>query len=864
MSVEPGTQLGPYELVRVIGAGGMGEVYLAKDQRLGREVAIKILLPGFASDQERLKRFEQEARAIALLNHPNVMQVYDTGLHEGTPYLVMELLEGQTLRERMNGGALSPRKAGEIALQIVRGLAAAHDKGITHRDLKPENIFLTGDTHLKILDFGLAKLRNPLPSDSTTTQDGPTLPMETRLGVMVGTVGYMSPEQVNGRPADPRSDIFAFGVILWEMLLGQRPFQGESAVEVMHAILKLDPPEKESLQLPENLSWLLRRCLQKDPKARFQSALDLGFELERALEHLSSGSVLRPLPTFPRLRRNALRWAGWAVGVLALAGAGWGSARLLAPPPTPSLYRLTYQGGVIKSARWVPGGQNFVFGLARPTQPVELFVGGVEGVGVRPLGLPHGTELLAVSAQGELAVLLPGATALMGTFAQMGTLARVPLSGGAPREVLEQVLEADWDPQGRELAVLRKVANGCLRVEYPIGNPCYEAAEGLLVEGLKVSPKGDQVAFTTHPAAGQANLMLVNRKGKVRTLFQGDLYTFQWAPDASEILYTLRLPGDRQELRAVGTASGRNRTVQSVMGRIQLHDMSRGGQLLLRHTISRMGMMATRPGTEGEQDLSWLQSSDPADISVDGRKLLFGEMREGRGPGGAYLRSLDGADAIRLGDGDPLALSRDGRWAVVRTVEGPPELVLLPTGPGESRRLPTHGVKAEWVAFLRDGRNILLGGVAQGSTVFRYYLQNLETGNLRVWKEQGNSEATCLVSPDGMTIAMGPEDDGEVHLYPLAGGPGRRLGPLEAHESLLQWSADGGALYVAKVKQLQGEVLRWDLATGRRTSWRIISPPEGLGVTALKTLVMHPEGKTWAYSVRRTLTSDLYLMEGWR
>jgi len=304
MPLAPQSKLGPYEIVELLGAGGMGEVYKAQDRRLGREVAIKVLLPSFASDPDRLRRFEQEAKAVALLNHPGILQIYDTGLHDGMPYLVMELLEGETLRERLESRPIPLRKALDLGQQIARGLAAAHEKGLTHRDLKPENIFITRDDRTKILDFGLAKLHSASPVEAELTISGPTAAMETKVGMLLGTVGYMSPEQVNGRPADPRSDIFAFGVILWEMLTGRRPFGGNSAIEIMHAILKDDPPEVSSaLQLPPSFHRTLQRCLEKDPQARYQSTQDLAFELESVLIGTTSASRVLWAPPMERLRR---------------------------------------------------------------------------------------------------------------------------------------------------------------------------------------------------------------------------------------------------------------------------------------------------------------------------------------------------------------------------------------------------------------------------------------------------------------------------------------------------------------------------------------------------------------------------------
>src|SRR5262245_58848780 len=286
MIITPGTRFNHYEVVSLLGAGGMGEVYLADDPRLGRQVAIKLLPAAFARASDRLRRFEQEARATSALNHPNILTVYDIGDHEGAPYLVAELLEGEELSESIKQGPIAPRKAIDHARQIAEGLAAAHAKGIVHRDLKPENLFVTKDGRVKILDFGLAKLR---PHQfSGVDKDAATQKRITDPGVIMGTVGYMSPEQVRGHETDHRSDIFAFGVILYEMLTGQRAFRGDSAIEVMNAILKEDPLELSETngQITPQLEMIVRRCVEKQPERRFHSAHDLGF----ALESLSSGS----------------------------------------------------------------------------------------------------------------------------------------------------------------------------------------------------------------------------------------------------------------------------------------------------------------------------------------------------------------------------------------------------------------------------------------------------------------------------------------------------------------------------------------------------------------------------------------------
>src|SRR5438128_5140321 len=319
MAIAPSTKLGPYEILAPIGAGGMGEVYRARDTRLGRDVAVKVLPHTFSADVDRLRRFEQEACAAGALNHPNILVVHDIGTHDGAPYVVSELLEGETLRQRMGGTALAQRRAIDYALGIVHGLAAAHEKGIVHRDLKPDNVFITKDGRVKILDFGIAKLTQADGSQSQT--DIPTRRVDTDPGMVLGTVGYRSPGQVGGRPADHRSDIFSLGAILYEMLSGRRAFHSQSAVETMSAILKEDPPDlsETNQRISPALERLVNHCLEKNPEERFHSASDLAF----ALEALSGSSVTSAqtvaMPAFaPRWMKRRDLLVAWAVAGIAI------------------------------------------------------------------------------------------------------------------------------------------------------------------------------------------------------------------------------------------------------------------------------------------------------------------------------------------------------------------------------------------------------------------------------------------------------------------------------------------------------------------------------------------------------------------
>src|SRR5215831_6895500 len=317
MTLTPGSRLGPYEVLSPIGAGGMGEVWKARDTRLSREVAIKVLPASVSADSDRLRRFEQEARAAGILSHPNITAVYDIGSHEGAPYVVQELLEGETLRSVLAGGRLSTRRAIDYAIQIVHGLAAAHEKGIVHRDLKPENLFVTNDGRLKILDFGLAKLTHTEEGSQATNL--PTATAGTEPGVVLGTLGYMAPEQVRGRSADARSDLFSFGAILYEMLSGNRAFRGDSAADTMSAILREDPPDLSATNqtISPGLERIVRHCLEKNPEQRFHSAHDLAFDLE-SLSTPSAAST-GVLPT-----RRSYWPALLAAAALILAGVAGG------------------------------------------------------------------------------------------------------------------------------------------------------------------------------------------------------------------------------------------------------------------------------------------------------------------------------------------------------------------------------------------------------------------------------------------------------------------------------------------------------------------------------------------------------------
>jgi hypothetical protein len=458
MSLSPGTKLGPYEVLAPLGAGGMGEVYRARDPRLSRDVAIKLLPDSVTKDPDRLKRFEQEARSAGSLNHPGLLTVFDVGTTDGSPYIVSELLEGATLRTLLGEQGLPTRRALDYAVQIARGLAAAHEKGIVHRDLKPENIFITRDERAKILDFGLAKLSRPTEGFQAESAVE-TVPSPTTPGTVLGTVGYMSPEQVQGLPVSTASDIFSFGAVLYEMLSGQRAFKGHTAVETMNAILKEDPPELQdaSGRIPPVLERIVRRCLEKRPEARFHSAHDLGLALEAV-----SGAPAARTGLAPLAQRSRLAPALLALGLVAgMAAAAFLVGRRTAETATPTWRLLTFRRGLLEEARFSQDGNTVYYAARWEAKPVEIFSTRLDGVESRSLGLTQ-TALSAVG-RGEMAVTLAD-----------GTLARVPLEGGAPRQLAPNVESADWERKRDRLAVVR-IVNERWRLEYPLGTVLYEA-----------------------------------------------------------------------------------------------------------------------------------------------------------------------------------------------------------------------------------------------------------------------------------------------------------------------------------------------------------------------------------------------------
>jgi Tol biopolymer transport system component/predicted Ser/Thr protein kinase len=851
MTLAVGTKLGPYEILAPLGAGGMGEVYRARDSRLGREIAIKVLPAELSGDAERRARFEQEARSASGLNHPNIVTLYDIGTQDGALYIAMELVEGRTLRELLVGTPLPARKLLDVAVQLAEGLAKAHNAGIVHRDLKPENVVVSKDSFVKILDFGLAKLVDTPAGDvshmPTIAEPG------TRPGTVLGTVGYMSPEQASGQAVDFRSDQFSLGSIVYEMVTGKRPFQKPTPVETMSAIIREepDPVARANPAAPPPLRWIVERCLAKEPDERYASTRDLARDLASVRDHLSETSASAGVPAAIASRP---RRRGWLLP--AAAGLLLGAALALAiraglqgrPDSKLRMQILTFRRGTVSSARFAPDGQTVVYAAAWDGQPLEVFTARTDGLESRALGI-HPADVLSVSSTGELALSLN--RHYFTGFQSTGTLARAPLGGGAPREILENVQDADWSPDGKELAVARYTGSRCL-LEYPIGRVLYQPVAW--VSDVRVSPDGRKVAFIDHPQLGDnvGTVRVVDEKGTI--VLSGPTATagLAWSPRGDEVWSSAPLTAT--------SLSGKRRAPWNLLGPLEeMFDISSRGGVLFKRNSPRREIIGSFDGGP-ERNLTWLNWSFPVDISRDGKLVLFDEQTAT--PNGMYIRKLDGSPAVLLAEGKSFQLSPDGRWALAAKEYGGDTLLLLPTGAGEARKIPLGRVRCQWAKFFPDARRILIAGSEPGAGI-RIYTLDLEGGTPRAITPEGVSILQQdPFSPDGRSFAAaGP--DRRFAIYSVAGGEPRPISGLEADDFVIRWSADGRSVYVSNTAARPGKVDLVDVRSGTRSTWREFHAPDPAGVLGIAPFIISPDGRSYVYSYRRLL-DELYVVNGLR
>ncbi|MGE5276513.1 MAG: protein kinase domain-containing protein [Acidobacteriota bacterium] len=850
MTLTAGTRLGPYEILAPLGAGGMGEVYRARDARLDRTVAIKVLPAHLSFSPELRQRFEREAKAISQISHPHICAVYDVNREGETEYLVMEYLEGETLAVRLGKGPLPVEQLLRYGIEIAEALDSAHRQGIVHRDVKPGNVMLT-KTGVKLLDFGLAKFQSggpaTLSSDSRLATEVQASHPLTERGRVIGTSQYMAPEQLEGRDAGARSDIFSLGAVLYEMATGKTAFSGTSQASLITSILRDDPPAiSEILPLtPPKLDRVVKACLAKDPDNRWQSAYDLATELKWIAEGGSEAEIQAAAQ--PALRPR-IAWMLAAVLAAVAAGALFFAARPRGNPKPLAFRQLNFRPEAIFQAAFAAEQDTVVYSAAVEGNTPQIFAVRPDYPEPQSLG-PPGLNLLAVSSKGELAVLIGARYVWHRLF--IGTLARMPLSGGAPREILEGVRQADWSPDGSQLAIIREVG-GKDRLEYPIDHVLCEAS-GYMTD-VRVSPRGDRIAFFEHPRKwdDRGSVNVVDLAGKKTEVSEGywSARGLTWSPDGEEVLFSASANGGSYTVYAV-TLAGRRRIAFQAPGGLTIQDVARDGRWLATRGDFRYRAMVHTPGAETDRDLSWLNTSHARALSKDGRTLLFAETALGTNYA-VCLRKTDGSPVVRLGDGWPADLSADGKWVLAVVQTRPPELVIYPTGAGRTRRLERGALEnyasAQW---FRNGKTVLICGNEPGKET-RFYVQEIGGGAPRPVTPEGTREGR--VSPDGaFVLARG--SGGTYALYPIAGGAPRPMPGFTEADVVAQWAADGRSVLVYRRAEIPCRLERVDLATGQRGLFKEFAPAERDGLLSLRDIFITDDLRSYAYTTYYQVSS---------
>jgi len=950
----------------------MGEVYRAVDARLDRPVALKFLTGALSADPMMRERFLREARLAAALSHPAICTIYEVGetkpgegallgpdrpLPPGTPYLAMEFLSGRTLDSELRRlGPFGADRLTAIALPVAEALAAAHARRIVHRDLKPGNVMLLPDGRVKLLDFGLAK---PLPAEFAPAAgaEAATVASEptdlTSQGRILGTVSYMSPEQASGGAMDARSDVFSFGVMIYELAAGRRPFEGSSPVSTLARILEVEPAPLSAIRpdLPPALTRVVRRCLRKLPEERYNDTRDLVAELRELRQELSDASrrweesgsgvlaapgaapspshpgaatpssshpgAATPGPSHPGAsspgpsqpgapasdpsgacacpspppaatpwppRTPSASTPAWSVPPASPSAPSWpptagarpGSGEGPAPGPSgsfaasgtgaapagwglPAFQRLTYARGTIEAARFAPGGPAVIYSARWRGGAPEILTVRQESPESRPAGL-GAARLLAVSRAEELAILR-SPSQLMGM--DYGRLARAPLGGGGVRELLDGVQDAEFTPDGRQLAVIRRDAFRW-RVELPIGTAVYSSNRPL--RALRMAPDGAALALLEIGDGRQEwQVRLIDRTGGDRLVpnCPERLTGLAWDPGGRGLLLSSLALGGHTALWAL-SLEGERGLLWRGPGLLRLHDAAPDGRMLLAREQMEQLVLARPPGSDLDVELSWLDGSFLTDLSSDGQAALLLEGGIGGGPDGTvYVRPTAGGPAVRLAEGMSSSISGDGAWVLLVSAEDRTRLELVPTGAGMPRTCVVQGLGPLSMGWLfPDLQRAFVMANAVDAEGMAVAIVSLETGevlrrfpeNTAIWSGQDP------VSPDGRHVALiVHEASGPVNVvFPTEGGEPFRVPGLGPAEIVSGWSGDG-ALYVYNREGLPCVVERVEVAGGERSVCCRLMPEDAAGVRGVRAVRMARGGQGYAYDFSRTL-SELYVL----
>ena len=883
MALEPGTRFGSFKVTETIGSGGMGEVCRATDTNLKRDVALKVLPEGFVEDAARLARFRREAEILASLNHPNIAAVYGLEKAHGQTAIVMELVEGPTLADRIRLGPIPVAEATDIAIQISNAIEAAHERGVVHRDLKPENIKLRDDGVVKVLDFGIAKTAERAVASGDSDSPPLTTPALTETGMILGTAAYMSPEQARGRALDTRTDIWAFGAIVYEMLSGQAPFLGEDVTETIANVLRLEPDWNALPELPPLLLIFIRQCLKKDPRDRVRDIADVRLALMNRYD----------APLFAAQRqRNGKRldssiWLASALIVLvagALGAALWNTAT--GPASVELTFRqLTFRNGDVGMARFAPDGQVIVYSASWDGAPYQIYTTRTDSFQSSPLANLPPADLLAVSHNSRLALAL--ARQSVDGWQPRGVLAEASLAGGAPRELEDGVVSADFGRDGEIAAVVRLTAMG-MQIEFPVGSVVHSTTGGRIINGVRVSPNGEQVCFSV----GYGQLYTSTSGGPARQI-GGTLPRVNncaWNPDGSEIWFTYAPTGGTYaSLDAIAPSGDRRRVLAALPAYGRLHDVSPEGSVLMAIGPLRYSVHGSASASAIEKDLSVFDATRIEHFNFAGTHLLLRSGSTGsadRGP--SWLRALDAEDPVQLGNLNGLALSPDNAWIAAlgdgstaawidsldrrysASNDGSNVITLEPIGTGMPRtiELPVevqyragnqHGTN-NWEVrnpeFSANGERLLLPFARNTHGIEQAYVHDLAQGWTRAVTPEGVTGPVVL-APDGQAVAY-QQPDG-LYVYSLVSDEHRRLPGDPDSGMLARWSADQASLYLVEQRGAVATIYDRDIETGERTRLREIRVPDPAGVTRFELWVAG-DGAAYAYTLDRML-SNLYLVE---